>query len=56
MDGAVSYQANKFAIALNVNNLTNAYLYMGGYYEWSQFFYYQTEAKRNLRLSINYKF
>lgn len=56
MDGAVSYQANKFAVALNINNITNAYLYMGGYYEWSQFFYYQTEAKRNLRLSINYKF
>lgn len=56
MDGAVSYQANKFAVALNVNNITNAYLYMGAFYDWSQFYYWQTEAKRNLRLSINYKF
>ncbi len=56
MDGAVSYQSNKFAVALNVNNVLNAYLYMGAYYNWSQFYYWQAEAKRNLRLSINYKF
>ncbi|WP_259016531.1 TonB-dependent receptor [Emticicia fluvialis] len=56
MDGAVSYQANKFAVALNVNNILNAYLYMGAYYTYSDFYYWQAEAKRNLRLSINYKF
>lgn len=56
MDGAISYQSNKFAIALNVNNVLNAYLYMGAYYNWSDFYYWQAEAKRNLRLSINYKF
>jgi iron complex outermembrane receptor protein len=56
MDGAVSYQNNKFNIALNVNNLLNTYLYSGGYYNWSGFYYYQTEALRNARLTVGYKF
>lgn len=55
-DGALSYQSNKFGVALNVNNLLNAYLYSGAYYSWSQFYYWQTEAPRNARLTINYKF
>ncbi len=56
MDGAVSYQANNFSIALNVNNILNAYLYSGAFYSWSGFYYYQTEALRNARLSVGYKF
>lgn len=56
-DGAVSYQFDKFGIALNVNNLFNAYLITGGsYYAWNNYYYSQTEALRNARLSINYKF
>jgi iron complex outermembrane receptor protein len=55
MDGAVSYQANNFSIALNVNNILNAYLYSGAYYSVG-YYYYQTEALRNARLSIGYKF
>ncbi|MDX2280866.1 MAG: TonB-dependent receptor [Saprospiraceae bacterium] len=56
LDGAVSYQFGKFAIALNVNNLLNANIISGAYYSWSKFYYYQAEAHRNARLSINYKF
>ncbi len=57
MDGAISYQANNFSIALNVNNLLNKYLYVGAaYYDWGGFYYWQTEPLRNARLTINYKF
>jgi iron complex outermembrane recepter protein len=55
-DGAISYQRQKFAVSLNVNNLLNEYLYSGAYYTWSGFYYWQTEALRNARLTIQYKF
>ncbi len=55
-DGAVSYQADKFGIALNFNNLFNADVISGAYYTWSQFYYWQAEAYRNARLTINYRF
>lgn len=56
-DGAVSYQFEKFGIGLNINNIFNTYLITGGaYYPWNKTYYSQVEAKRNARLSINYKF
>lgn len=55
-DGAVSYQFDKFGVALNVNNIFNADLLSGAYYSWSKFYYWQAEAYRNARLSFNYKF
>ncbi|TDB67403.1 TonB-dependent receptor [Arundinibacter roseus] len=55
-DAAVSYQLDKFGVALNVNNLFNADLISGTYYAWGDFYYWQAEAYRNARLSINYKF
>ncbi|WP_341228515.1 TonB-dependent receptor [uncultured Arcticibacterium sp.] len=55
-DGAISYQFDKFGIALNVNNLFNADVISGAYYTWSEFYYWQAEANRNARLSIRYKF
>ncbi len=55
-DAAISYQLDKFGIALNVNNLFNANLISGAYYSWSNFYYWQAEAYRNSRLSITYKF
>ncbi len=54
MDGSVSWQSNQFSVALNVNNLLNKYLFSGSPY--STFYYWQTEAPRNFRLSIGYKF
>jgi iron complex outermembrane receptor protein len=56
VDGAISYQADKFGIALNINNLLDEYLYSGAYYSWSKFYYWQAEAKRNFRLTLNYRF
>lgn len=56
LDGAVSYQLNKFTIALNVNNLTSNYLYSGAYYSYGGFYYWQSEALINGRLNVTYKF
>lgn len=56
VDGAVSYQTGKFGVALNVNNILSSYLYSGAYYSWGGYYYWQAEALRNARLSINYKF
>ncbi|MEA4981802.1 MAG: TonB-dependent receptor [Paludibacter sp.] len=56
LDGAISYQLNKFSIALNINNLTNNYLYSGAYYNWGGFYYWQIEPLMNARFNITYKF
>jgi len=56
LDGAVSYQLNKFTIALNVNNITSKHLYSGAYYSWGGFYYWQSEPLINSRLNITYKF
>ena len=56
LDAAISYRFDKFAVALNINNLTNNYLYSGSYYTWTKFYYWQAEAYRNARLAISYKF
>lgn len=56
LDGAVSYQVNKFTIALNVNNITSKYLYTGAYYSYGGFYEWQSEPLINSRLNITYKF
>lgn len=56
LDGAVSYQLNKFTVSLNVNNITSNYLYSGAYYNWGGFYYWQSEPLINSRLNISYKF
>lgn len=55
-DAGASYHFGKMSVALNVNNLFDAELVSGAYYSWSQFYYWQAEALRNYRLSVNYKF
>lgn len=56
LDGAISYQLNKFSIAINVNNLTNNYLYSGAHYSWGDFYYWQSEPLMNARFNVIYKF
>lgn len=56
LDAAISYQAHRFLIALNINNITNRYLYSGAYYSYGDFYYWQSEPKMNSRLNITYKF
>jgi iron complex outermembrane receptor protein len=54
LDGSVSWQSNRYSVALNVNNILNAYLYSGAPY--GGMYYWQTEAPRNLRVTVGYKF
>lgn len=54
LDGAISYQMNKFSLALNVNNITNSYLYSGGYYY--SYYYWQSEPRTNYRINATYRF
>lgn len=60
MDGAISWQNDKFNIALNVNNILNEYLFSGSPYDFDRDgkfeYYWQTEAPRNFRLTLGYKF
>ncbi|QCR23791.1 TonB-dependent receptor [Pontibacter sp. SGAir0037] len=61
LDGAVSYQFRKISLGVNVNNILDKYLYSGGPYDFNydgtnDSFYWQTEAPRNYRVSIGYRF
>jgi iron complex outermembrane receptor protein len=56
VDGALSYQAERFQVALNVNNLLNTFLYSGAYYTYSNFYFWQAEPLRNTRLTITHRF
>jgi iron complex outermembrane receptor protein len=54
LDGGLSWQNNKMTVVLNVNNVLDKYLYSGAPY--GSFYYWQTEAPRNFRLSVGYRF
>ncbi|MFD1820193.1 iron complex outermembrane recepter protein [Pseudarcicella hirudinis] len=54
MDGGLSWRNEKFTVALNVNNLLDKYLFSGAPY--GSLYYWQTEAPRNTRVTIGYKF
>jgi iron complex outermembrane receptor protein len=56
VDGGVYWENNKLKITANVFNLLDEYLYSGSYYKWLSAYNWQTEAPRNLRFSIAYKF
>lgn len=56
LDAGVFYEKDRMRIALNVFNVLDKYLYSGGYYEWLSAYYWQTEAPRNFRLSVGYRF
>lgn len=56
LDAGVSYEKDMLRLNLNVFNVLNQYLYNGSYYQWLSAYYWQTEAPRNIRLSIAYRF
>jgi iron complex outermembrane recepter protein len=56
VDGGLSYQKERLGFNLFINNILNKYLYSGGYYTYSGFYYWQAEPGTNLRLSVNYRF
>lgn len=56
MDAGIGYTYKNFRANLTVNNLTNRFLYVGGYSTWGKYYYYQTEPGRNFRVSLAYTF
>jgi iron complex outermembrane receptor protein len=56
LDGGISYQIKKVYINLIVNNILNKYLYSGGYYSYTNMYYWQAEAGTNARVTVSYKF
>jgi len=57
VDGSLSYQVDKLAFNLVVNNILNKYLYSGGYYNYGGgYYYWQSEPGTNLRFSVGYRF
>ncbi len=56
LDGGLSYETGKIKVTANVFNILDRYLYSGSYYEWLSAYYWQTEAPRNFRVGVTYKF
>ncbi|MBW8324408.1 MAG: TonB-dependent receptor [Prolixibacteraceae bacterium] len=56
LDGGVFWEKDKIKITANVFNILDEYLYSGGYYDYLPAYYWQTEAPRNFRLSLAYRF
>lgn len=56
LDGGIFWEKEKVKITANVFNILDEYLYSGGYYEYLPAYYWQTEAPRNFRLSLAYRF
>ncbi len=54
IDAGISYETGHYQFNLNMFNVADAYLYSGSGY--SNYYYYQAEAPRNLRFSIAYRF
>jgi iron complex outermembrane receptor protein len=56
LDGGLFWEGGKMRVTANVFNILGTYLYSGAYYGYSGFYYWQTEAPTNYRLSVAYKF
>ncbi|WP_026714868.1 TonB-dependent receptor [Flavobacterium daejeonense] len=56
MDGGLSYEAGKLKFTANMFNILDEYLYSGSYYSYLNAYYWQTEAPRNVRVGVTYKF
>lgn len=56
LDGGIFWEKDRIKLTLNVFNILDKYLYSGSYYDWLNSYYWQSEAPRNLRLGITYKF
>jgi iron complex outermembrane receptor protein len=56
VDVGLFWESKNIRIAANVFNVFDEFLYSGSYYAWQNFYYTQTEAPRNFRLSVNYRF
>lgn len=54
LDGGVFWEKDKMRLTANVFNILDKYLYSGASY--GDYYYWQSEAPRNYRLSIAYRF
>ena len=54
LDGGISWQNDRLRLALNVNNILDAYLYTGSAYQG--YYYWISEPPRNFRLTVGYRF
>lgn len=55
-DAGLFWESKSIRVSANVFNVFDEFLYSGSYYAWQNFYYTQTEAPRNFRLSVNYRF
>ncbi len=55
-DAGLFWEGRKLRVTGNVFNVFDKYLYSGSYYSYLGAYYYQTEAPRNYRVSISYRF
>lgn len=56
LDAGMFWERDNLRITANVFNVLDEYLYSGSYYSWLNAYYWQSEAPRNVRLSVNYRF
>lgn len=58
LDGGLFWESHKIRLTGNVFNVLDRYLYSGSYESWmnTPAYSWQTEAPRNFRLSLSYKF
>lgn len=56
IDAGLFWENERLRITANVFNVLDEYLYSGSYYSWLNAYYWQTEAPRNVRLSLGYTF
>ncbi|WP_051350177.1 TonB-dependent siderophore receptor [Dyadobacter alkalitolerans] len=56
LDGGLFWEKDKIRLTLNVFNVLDEYLYSGSYYSYLNAYYTQSEAPRNYRLGLTYKF
>lgn len=56
VDAGLFWEKDKIRITANVFNVLDEYLYTGSYYSWLNSYYTQSEAPRNMRLSVAFKF
>lgn len=54
LDGSIGWQGSRMTISLNINNILNQYLFIGGAYD--DYYYWQAEPGTNFRLSAGFNF
>jgi iron complex outermembrane recepter protein len=56
LDGSLFWEKGKVRVTANIYNILDKYLYNGTYEDWAKYYSWQTEAGRNLRFNVAYRF